>query len=665
MPAPARQGMQPADVAELVDVGHPRLSPDGRTIAFVVTTVDMEANDYASRIWLAAADGSAPPRPFTSGAGREHLPRWSPDGRWLAFTSKRGDDAAATQLYVIPVEGGGEVQQVAESKEEIEDAAWSPDGTRIAYTTRVRDPRYDNDKPKDQPARRIEHFFFRLDTVGWTFDRPVKLFVVDVALGGKPVQLTTGDVDDHGVAWSPDGRAIAFSSQRHPDWDLDFAVDLFTIGVDSPGAEPRRLTQTELGYERPSWSPDGGRIAFYRTDPRIDPTHWQVGVLDTGTGDVSVLTADLDRNCAAYVGGLREPVWDGGDLVFAVEDSGNTHLYRVPADGSAKPELLVGGDRTVTGWDAGDGVVAFTATTATALSELYVLRLDSGKEEQLTSIGEPFAARREIPAPERFTATSPDGAEVEAWVIRPTGFQPGRTYPALLNIHGGPFTQYGNRFFDEFQVQAAAGYAVIYSNPRGSSGYSEAWGRAIRGPEAEPAPGSGWGGVDYDDLMAVAEEAVSRFDFIDGERLGVLGGSYGGYMASWIVGHTNRFKAACSERSVNNLLTMEHTSDIATIFRAYVGRSHLDDPAEYLRQSPITYVRDFDTPVLILHSEQDLRCPVEQSEELFIALRLLGKEVEYVRFPGESHELTRSGAPRHRIERFEILLDFFDRHLKP
>lgn len=661
MPGP--RGMQPADVGALVDVAMPRLSPDGTTVAFAVVTVDTEANDYRARIWLAAADGATPPRPFTAGHGRDLHPAWSPDGQWLAFTSKGLDDEAECELRVIPVAGGGEARTVASAKEEIEELAWSPDGGRIAYITRVRDPRYDEKKSKDQPARRVERLFFRLDTVGWTFDRPAKLFVVDALRDAAPVQLTTGDADDHGLSWAPDGRALAFASRRHPDWDLDFATDLFTIGADAPGAEPRRLTPTAMTYESPSWSPDGGRIAFVHQDQRIGPSHNQVGVLDTGTGDLRLLTTNLDRNCAPYVGGAREPIWMGEDLVFGVEDAGNTHVYRVPAHGSGKPELLVGGERMVTGWDAVGGVIAFTAATATELAELWVRQAD-GTEQRLTSLGSSFTSACEIVAPERFTATSVDGTEVEAWVMRPVGSRPGQRYPTLVNIHGGPFTQYGNKFFDEFQVQAGAGYAVVYCNPRGSSGYSEAWGRAIRGPIAEVEPGSGWGGVDYDDIMAVTEEAVARFDFIDGDRLGVLGGSYGGYMTSWIIGHTNRFAAACSERAVNNLLTMEHTSDIASIFRFDVGASHLDAPDEYRRQSPMTYVRDIATPVLILHSEHDLRCPIEQSEELFIALRLLGKEVEYVRFPGESHELTRSGAPKHRIERFEILLDFFDRHLK-
>ena len=645
--------MRPADVAGLVDVGDPRLSPDGAMVAFAVTTVDMEANDYRSRIWLADVDGAEPPRPLTKGNGLDQRPRWSPDGRFIAFTARRYDDEEHVHLLVIPVTVGGEVRTVATSDEDITELEWSPDGTRIAYNTRVRDERYTEKKAKDQPARRITRFFWRLDSVGWTIDRPGHIFVADVVRDAEPVQLTFGDVDDEGLAWTPDGEHIVFSSHRHEDWDLDRAVDLFRVPVG--GGEPERLTRTGLAYSAPSASPDG-RIALRQEDQRVSPSHSQIGVLGDD-GQVDLLTTSLERNCAPYVGTAREPLWDGDALVFGIEDGGNTHLYRV-APGQ-EPKLLVGGDRTVTGWDVCGGVVAFTASAATSLPELFV------GERQLTSIAQPFLDRLgEAPAPEKFIAVGVDGAEIDAWVIRPARFEPGQTYPMLLNIHGGPFTQYGNRFFDEFQVQAGAGYVVVYCNPRGSSGYSEAWGRAIRGPHADDAPGSGWGGVDYDDLMSVTDEAVKRFDFIDPDRLGVLGGSYGGYMTTWIVGHTNRFAAACSERAVNNLLNMEHTSDIATAFEDTVGPRHVENPDEYRRQSPMTYVRNIDTPVLILHSEDDLRCPVEQSEELFIALRLLGKPVEYVRFPGESHELTRSGAPRHRIERFEILLDFFDRHLK-
>ncbi|HMK93743.1 MAG TPA: S9 family peptidase, partial [Thermoleophilia bacterium] len=371
------------------------------------------------------------------------------------------------------------------------------------------------------------------------------------------------------------------------------------------------------------------------------------------------------------------PIWDGDDLVFIAEDHGNVHVYRVAADGSGSPELLVGGEREVTGYDIVGGQLAFAATEPTQLPELWVLSAGPEAAElsptaapneparkvpcRLTHVGDEFAAARELVAPERFTAVSADGTEVEAWIMKPAGARRGERYPTILMIHGGPFTQYGNCFFDEFQVAAGAGYAVVYSNPRGASGYSEEWGRAIRGP-GELGPG--WGSVDYEDCMAVIEQAVAQFDFVDGDRLGVIGGSYGGYMTSWIVGHSERFKAAVSERAVNSWISIWGSSDVGWDFKGYVGTFLFEDLEPWLKTSPLTYAQNIHTPLLILHSENDLRCPIEQGEQLFVTLRILRRQVEMVRFPVESHELTRSGNPVHRVQRFELVTEWFDRWLK-
>lgn len=652
--------MKPEDIGALVSASDPRLSPDGSTVAFVVTSLDLDANQYRSRVWVAATDASSPPRPLTAGDREDQSPRWASDGRSLAFVSHRQEHG--TTIHVMPTQAAGEVATVATWAEDIDALAWSPDGTELAFVARHRDEeRYGKEKEKDQPPRWIDTVMFRHDSIGWTVDRRPQVFVVPADGSAKPRALTDGPFEHSGLTWSPDGQAVITAAGRHGTWDLDLAVDLFRVPLD--GGEPERLTPTGMDNSLPSWSPDGTTVAFLQTSSFDDPRHAEVAVLPLdGSGPARVLTASLDRNCAPYPP-PREPIWAGDNLLFGVEDSGNTALYRVGRDGSG-PVLVVGGERQVTGWDVAGGVIVFCATAPTALPEVFVLRPD-GTEQQLTSVGRAFVAGRELSAPERFLAPSPGGGEVEAWVMRPVGFEEGRRYPVLVNVHGGPFTQYGNTLFDEFQLQAGAGYAVVYCNPRGSSGYSEAWGRAIRGPKAEVDPGTGWGGADYEDVMAVVDEALARFDFLDPDRLGVLGGSYGGYMASWIIGHTDRFRAACSERAVNNLLTEDHTADYPAGLRGHIGVSHLEDPQEYLRQSPVTYVRDFNTPLLIVHSEQDLRCPVNQAEELFVALRLLGKPVEFVRFPGESHELSRSGSPRHRVQRAEIILDFFARHLAP
>jgi len=276
-------------------------------------------------------------------------------------------------------------------------------------------------------------------------------------------------------------------------------------------------------------------------------------------------------------------------------------------------------------------------------------------------VSDPFCEGRELVEPERFTAISRDGAEVDAWLVRPAGFEEGKRYPALLSIHGGPFSQYGTGFFDEFQVYAGGGYAVLYSNPRGGSGYSEAWGRAIRGPIDGAGPG--WGSVDFEDVMGVVDTALARYDFLDPDRLGVIGGSYGGFLTSWTIAHTNRFKAAVSERAVNHHISAFGSSDVYWHFERQFGGPIWKHTNEMLRTSPVTYAEDIETPLLVIHSENDLRCDIEQGEHLFTLLRLLGKEVEMLRFPGEGHELSRSGSPAHRVQRFEAILEWFDRHL--
>jgi dipeptidyl aminopeptidase/acylaminoacyl peptidase len=648
--------MVPEDVYELTGVSDPRLSPDGTTVAYVVDGVDGKANEYRGAIWLAAADGAEEPRRFTAGVKSDGDPRWSPDGTRLAFTSSR--DGKVAQLYVMPVQGG-EPRKLTDLKEDVTQPEWSPDGATIAFAARVRDAAYDEEDDKKREPRRITRLQYKHDNIGWTFDRPQHLFTVAADGSAGPVQLTSGDFEDSSPAWSPDGATLAFVSARHDDWDIDMASDVYL--VDAAGGEPRRLTHGGGSLGGLSWSPDGTRIAVQRYPALYDdPKNTQVGVVDAASGEIRLLTQALDRDCGGY-GAIREPVWAGEDILFPVDDRGRTHVYCVPADGSAAPSLVAGGERVLTGFDARAGRLVFSASEATRLSELFVAGGQPDGGRRLTAVGDAFAAARELSTPERYTAVSADGSEVEAWVMRPAGFEPGEKYPTLLNIHGGPFGQYGAGFFDEFQVYTAAGYVVLYSNPRGSSGYSEEWGRAIRGPGDA---GPGWGSVDYDDCMAVVDEALRRFDFVDPERLGVMGGSYGGYLTSWIVSHTDRFKAAISERSVNSMVSEWGSSDFGWDFRGYMDAWLFEDVQRYVDVSPATYAADIHTPLLILHSEEDLRCPVEQAEQLFVSLRLLKRPVEMVRFPKESHELTRSGSPRHRVRRFQIVLEFMDRHLK-
>ena len=645
-------GMQPTDVHRLTGVADPRVSPDGTTVAHVVWWIDAQQNEYRSALWLAPVDGGAPPRRITFGAGKDAAPRWSPDGRWLAFTSNRAGDLA--QLYVMPAAGPGEPRRLTDHKESVSQVTWSPDGSHLAFSARVPDEAYEEKDDAKRRPRRIARLWYKLDDEGWTIDRPHHLFVVPADGSAPARQLTSGDFEDTEPAWSPDGSTIAFTSARHQDWDITTVNDIYAVPVD--GGEPSRLTVTDGSVSHPSWSPDGTRIAFGFTPGEFDePRHAQIAILDLASGTRTLLTETLDRNCVPYPP-FREPVWDGETIVFALEDGGRVLLYRVRADGSVTPAPIAEGPWCVTGYDATAGVVAEARTDATSLAQLWV------DGERRTDVGRALLDDVAAVAPERFTATAPDGTEVDAWIMRPRGLAPGARAPLVLHVHGGPFTQYGDRFFDEFQVQAAAGYAVVYANPRGSSGYTEDWGRAIRGPIGG---GPGWGSVDFEDLMAVVDEAIRRFDFVDAARLGVMGGSYGGYMTSWIVGHTDRFACAISERAVNDMASEDGTCDFAGFFRASVGGAAWEDVEAYLRVSPWTYAKDVTTPLLILHSEDDLRCPVGQAEELFTVLRSLRKPVEMVRFPAEGHEMSRSGSPAHRVMRFEVVLEWLDRHLHP
>jgi dipeptidyl aminopeptidase/acylaminoacyl peptidase len=653
----ARRPMVPQDLTRIRFVSDPQISPDGRCVAFVVTTLSEERDEYLANIWIVDTAGGEPRR-FTTGAKRDTAPRWSPDGTRLAFLSDRPPNRKA-QLYVMPA-AGGEAVRLTDLPHGVSDPVWSPDGAQLACIARVgggQEPESEEERGKSKPARVITTLKYKANGEGFIYDRRPHLFLVP-ADGGEPRQLTDGDFVDADPAWSPDGTQLAFISARHPDRDYDNATDLWL--VPAAGGEPRRLTDTAGPIALPAFSPDGRAIAYlghrYRNESGRNRRVFTIAVEG---GAATCLTLDLDRTCTPFFASSG-PQWsgDGRWLLFAVEDRGDVHVYRVRAAGDAAPERIIGGARQVTGLSLSrDGRwLAFTAMDPVSPPEVFLCGADGRGERQLTDLNRAWKAEVALSWPERLRYER-DGRQLDCWVMKPYGYEPGRRYPALLNIHGGPHTQYGHSFFDEFHVYAGAGYVVIYTNPRGSQGYGEAFARAVIGD---------WGGGDFADVMAGLEEALRRYDCIDPERLGVMGGSYGGFLTSWTVAHTPRFKAACAERAVNNVATLFGTSDIGHTFcEAQSGALPWENMAWYLEHSPLTYAKQIATPLLIIHAENDLRCPIEQAEQLFVALKKQRKEAVLVRFPDEDHELSRAGKPRHRLERFRIILEWFDKYLQP
>jgi dipeptidyl aminopeptidase/acylaminoacyl peptidase len=651
-------------IGNIVQASAPAVSPDGRMVAFVVQRVDLTANTYRSQVWIAATDGSTPSRPLTGGT-RDGSPTWTPDGRTIVFTSRRGDRKNDTTLHAIPVDGPGETRTLASMKDGIGSPVVSPDGRWVAFMSRTPHERYSVEGADDgdtswQSPRKIERFFTRLNGEDWIFDRPQHLYVVATDGSQPPRNLTPGQFQHDDPAWDPDSSGIVVGAQRHDSWDRDMAADLYRVSLDGTVT---RLTNGTGTYFQPQ--PGGDQIALLGSDdPEVYPQNVRVGVIPSTGGDPRWISAALDRSFETTAG-TATPVWVDGSLHATAEDRGTTHLFRVHLDGAA-PVALTRGRIAVKSFDTAGGTTAFVASSVDSLADVFVL--DPAAPDgarRLTDFAERYRSTVSPVSWEHFTVDCADGTgEIDAWIMRPAGFDPSSTYPVMLNVHGGPHTQYGETFFDEAQLQAAAGFVVVMCNPRGSSGREQAWGQAIMGPKHPKKPAAGWGSVDTADVMSVLDAALNRYPFCDRTRVGMQGGSYGGYMATILATRfSDRFRAICSERSVNNLLTEEFTSDISTGFRAEQGPQYIDEPDEYSKRSPIHQVRDITCPVLIIHSENDLRCPISQAEELFTALRLLGKDVTFYRFPGEDHELSRSGSPVHRRMRAEIILDYFSHHL--
>ena len=660
------------DLLRLKFVADPQMSPDGNLVIFTVKMVNPEKNRYFAHLWMVeAVTGIA--QQFTYGEVKDVSPRWSPDGKRIAFLRTKDK---RTQIWVIPADGGEARQFTQLGEGSIGAPEWSPDGKRIAFTFRPTHPNWTQEacqkraeKGQSNPPRIITRLRYRCEGAGF-LDLHQHIWTCD-ATTGEAEQITDGEYDDDGPVWSPDSRWIAFVANRSDDPDTKpYEVNIWLVPAEG-GALQKIPTPT--GYKKnPTWAPDGGQIAYIGYETQDDP--WvarndRLWIVSLQGGSARCLTGSLDRiveNVTASdvrEGGSQNLVWskDGKRLFFLVSDRGNCHLYTIALE-EEKPEPLIEGALDVGGFstDSEAKQFALLISRPTQPAEVFIARWEGKAGSQmapspLTQMNAPLLEKVRLSEPEEVWFKSFDGTDIQGWLLKPPNFDPNHKYALLLYVHGGPDAQYGNTFFHEFQVHAARGFIVFYTNPRGSLGYEESFATCIRG---------NWGDLDFKDLMAAADFAES-LPYVDAKRVAVAGGSYGGYMTIWIVGHTDRFRCAIAERGVANRHSAFGTSDFPPMVDGYWPGNAWDRPEKLWEQSPLRYVATVQTPLLIIHSEGDLRCPIEQAEQLFAALRVLKREVVFVRYPQETnHGLSRSGPPDLRIDRLHRIADWLDTHLK-
>jgi len=645
--------MRPNDLALLRTPGVPTVSPDGRMAVVAVSRPDLDADEYRSQLWAVPTDASAPARPVTSGH-RDSAPAFSPDGRWLAYLS--AEPGGKPQVHVVPT-AGGTARRLTGHHLGAGAPVWAPDSRRLAYATRVPDEgRYGTAEgvgPGAEPPRLITTLQYRLDDVGFLVDRRSQVFVLDLPedfaddtlAAPEPVQITSGDADCTDVAWRPDGDELAFVSARHARADRDLVRDVYAVRPDGQGL--RRVTESRGDCAVPAYDSTGSTIVV-------------TAVPDLGDDGLDFVARQAVPCRVDAAGGPLEPlldpeddergdetpatVLDDGGVLVGVQRRGAVELLRVPLDGGA-PEALVAGPFTVRSVAVGGGVVVAVVAHDRSAGEL--IAITPGHRRLLTAFGRRLGETGRVHRMQERTATAPDGYPVHGWVTTPPGPGP---HPVLLSIHGGPFAQYGWTLFDELQVSVSAGYAVVQCNPRGSSGYGSAHGRAIRG---------GFGELDAADVLAFLDAALED-PRLDADRVGVMGGSYGGYLTTLLIGRTTRFAAAISERAFLDPVSFVGSSDIGWSFAdQYLGT----DPERIAAQSAMAGAAGITTPTLVIHSEQDWRCPVEQGARLYVELKRRGVPSELLLFPGEGHELSRSGRPRHRLARLEHVLRWWARWL--
>lgn len=659
------------DFYRLEGVSDPQISPDGTWVAFVRRSVDRRANAYRDAIWLARPDGSEV-KPFTAGIRRDGYPRWSPDGRHLAFLSDREGDKR--QLYVMPVDGG-EAHRLTDTGGGVTGLAWSPDSKQVAFVSAVdaeeraredrgetspEDPqerkraeqRREEEREKRTDPRVITRFPYREGT-SYLGDRYPHIYLIEMPAVWaekelpKPRRLTDGDWAFSAPVWSVDGQAILCSRNRDPgSMDLHFPTDIVRVPID--GTRPEIVVGEKIGGDHgvPKPSPDGKWIAYLtRPEERYAAQNVHVALVSTAGGEPHLLTTALDVHVDNYAWAA-----DSQGIYLTCGRSGSAGVHYIGLGGET--DQLVEGERVVLAFDVNEHGLAYAVTAPDVPSDLYVAKPDGSGERRCTRVNAELLAQRWLSVPHEIRYTLPDGVQIQGWVMYPPGFDDQAKYPLAVEIHGGPHAMWGNTFWHEFQTIAGRGYIVFFCNPRGSDGYGQAFRDAIHGQ---------WGDADAEDILSGVTGLIQQ-GYVDEDRLVVTGGSYGGYMTAWIIGHDDRFAAAVSQRGVYELVAFYGVTDIPRFVEAEFDVAPWEDAGTLWEHSPVAYADQMKTPLLILHSDLDYRVPVCEGEQLFAALKRLGRDVVFVRYPREGHELSRSGEPEHRVDRIRRIVNWFDRH---
>ena len=649
-------------------LGDMELSPDGNFLVYAVQTVDKSTEKKYTHLWLVDLQ-TQKTRQLTFGNSSSIHPRWSPDGGSIAFLSNR-EDQKQFQFYLLSMDGG-DARPISSLKGDIESYEWAPDGRKITFQFRKMDAEVlerEKDEAKSKlgvVSRRIDRLYYQLDDYGFLPRERWHIWVLDVQKG-KATQLTNHEIfDELEPHWSPDSKSIAyFSNRQHdPDHDPD-VIDIFLYSL-AQGKE--RKIHTQPGPKNLlSFSPDGTQLAYIGIDGlNAEWKNHNLWLVSLDEPEVcSNLTQQKDINLCGLtindIGGgqLKPPVWsrDMQTLYFQVDRHGNTALWRLELESKKlSPFIEKNGVVSSYNFDRQQTKLAYIFGMPKDPGQIMLMDMtNNGAEKNVTTLN-PWLKNVQWGDIEEIWFKGAANNDLQGWIIKPPNFNPDNTYPSILEIHGGPMVQYGNFFMHEFHFLAANGYVVFLCNPRGGQGYGEEHTKAIYGQ---------WGTADYDDLMAWSD-IIEKLPYIDPHRMGVTGGSYGGYMTNWIIGHTHRFRAAVTQRSVSNLISMWGSSDFNWEFQRTFGDKAPYESIENLWEcSPMKHIGYATTPTLVLHNERDLRCPLEQGQQIYTALKCLNVDTELILFPEEPHGLSRTGRSDRRIARLKNILRWFDRYLK-